>query len=134
MSGPVRALAGVDGFRLPQRTVREVLSARTGTAQGVGLRLVDLDPAVPDRPRVPHVHEAMEEIVVVLAGHGATWIDGVWHAVREGDAWVVPAGAAHATATPGPESLRLLCFFPSGRPEDDYRELTEIELRLPTQD
>jgi quercetin dioxygenase-like cupin family protein len=130
----VRRIGDVAAFRLPQRTVHEVLSARTGSADGVALRVVELDPSRPGAPRTPHVHDAMEEVVVVLAGRGATWIDGAWHAVSDGDAWAVPAGAAHATLTHGPEPLRLLCFFPSGRPEDDYRELDGVQLDAPPRD
>lgn len=118
----------LETYELPQRRVREVLSARTGTSHDVALREVEIAPAQPRDPRVPHAHRTMEEVVVILSGRGATWIEGTWYRVSAGDAWVVPAPAKHATVNPGPEALRLLRFFPSGAPEDDYHEHHAISL------
>lgn len=128
MRASVRTVDAVEPFRLPNRTVREVFSAANGLASGCAFRTVDIDPSDPGSPRVPHVHEHMEEIIVVAQGRGALWVDGEWTRVSAGDAWIVPPGAAHATVNPGAEPLRLYCFFSASRPEADYRELADRRL------
>lgn len=128
MTPTVRSIDGVEAYRLPNRSVREVFSARTGLAASCSFRTVDIEPQDASSPRVPHVHEAMEEIIVVARGSGALWVEGTWSRVGEGDAWIVPAGARHATVNPGPAVLRLYCFFSSATPEADYRELLDRPL------
>ncbi len=128
MSATIRRIDDLAAFRLPNRSVREVFSARLGNATSCSFRTVDLEPQDPASPRVPHVHEAMEEVIVVATGHGALWVDGQWTAVTAGDAWLVERGTPHATVNPGPEVLRLHCFFTSATPEDDYRELADRPL------
>lgn len=128
MKARVRSVDAIEPFRLPNRTVREVFSAANGLASSCAFRTVDVDPSDPDSPRVPHVHDHMEEIIVVADGEGALWVDGEWTRVSLGDAWIVPPGAAHATVNPGSEPLRLYCFFTSARPEADYRELPDRPL------
>ncbi len=77
---------------------------------------------------MPHVHETMEEIIVVARGSGALWVEGAWTRVAEGDAWIVPAGARHATVNPGSPVLRHYRFFSSATPEADYRQLPDHPL------
>jgi quercetin dioxygenase-like cupin family protein len=128
MKATVRAIDAVEAYRLPNRSVREVFSARTGSASACSFRTVDIEPQDEASPRVPHVHEGMEEIIVVARGGGALWVEGAWARVGEGDAWIMPAGARHATVNPGPGVLRLYCFFSSATPENDYREIPEQPL------
>jgi len=124
----VRRLEDVEAYRLPNRSVREVFSGRNALAASCSFRTVDIEPQDPASPRVPHVHRQMEEIIVVARGRGALWTDGAWTLVDEGDAWIVPAGVRHATVNPGPDVLRLYCFFSSAAPEADYRELDDQPL------
>jgi len=124
----VRTIDAVDAFRLPNRSVREVFSGANGLAAGCAFRTVDVEPLDESDPRVPHVHRHMEEIIVVAHGQGALWVDGEWTRVSGGDAWIVPAGLAHATVNPGPDTLRLYCFFSSPRPEADYEEFPDRPL------
>lgn len=128
MKATVRTIDVVEAFRLPNRSVREVFSGANGLASGCAFRTVDVDPADGGAPRVPHRHAHMEEIIVVARGQGVLWAGGDWTRVSTGDAWIVPAGVAHATVNPGPETLRLHCFFSSPRPELDYQELPETPL------
>ncbi len=128
MKASVRTIDEVEAYRLPNRSVREVFSARTGSAASCSFRTVDVEPQDDASPRVPHVHDTMEEVIVVARGRGALWVEGRWTRVGEGDAWIVPAGARHATVNPGPEVLRLYCFFSSATPEADYRELPDRPL------
>ncbi|MEJ2358166.1 MAG: cupin domain-containing protein [Deinococcales bacterium] len=128
MKASVRSIQTLEPFRLPNRSVREVFSQRNGLATACSFRTVDLEPQDETAPRVPHVHEHMEEIIVVAQGRGALWVEGGWTRVAEGDAWIVPPGARHATVNPGPEVLRLYCFFSSATPEADYREIADHPL------
>lgn len=128
MKASVRRIDGVEPYRLPNRTVREVFSGRLGSAADCSFRTVDIEPQDDAKPRVPHLHERMEEIIVVASGRGALWVDGTWTTVAAGDAWLVPSGVRHATVNPGPEPLRLYCFFSSAVPEDDYQEFPELPL------
>lgn len=128
MGATVRLIDSVESFRLPNRLVREVFSGANGLATGCAFRTVDVAPARADDPRVPHRHDHMEEIIVVVSGAGVLWADGEWTRVGVGHAWIVPAGVPHATVNPGPGTLRLHCFFSSARPEVDYVELPELAL------
>jgi len=128
MKATVRTIEKVEPFRLPNRSVREVFSARNGLATSCSFRTVDIEPQDDTSPRVPHVHEHMEEIIVVARGRGALWVEGTWSRVGEGDAWIVASGMRHATVNPGPEVLRLYCFFSSAAPETDYREFPDMPL------
>lgn len=128
MKAAVRTVEEVEPFRLPNRLVREVFSGANGLSAACSFRTVDVDPQDDAHPRVPHVHAAMEEIIVVARGEGALWVEGEWTRVSEGDAWIVPMGERHATVNPGPGVLRLYCFFSSARPEADYREIPDRPL------
>ncbi len=128
MKARVRSIQAVEPFRLPNRSVREVFSQRNGLSAACSFRTVELEPQDEASPRVPHVHERMEEIIVVAQGRGALWVEGTWTRVGEGDAWIVPPGARHATVNPGPGVLRLYCFFSSAAPEADYREIPDHPL------
>lgn len=128
MKAAIRTIDAVEAFRLPNRSVREVFSGANGLAAGCAFRTVDVEPADGGAPRVPHRHARMEEIIVVARGQGVLWADGEWTRVSAGDAWIVPPGLPHATVNPGPEMLRLYCFFSSARPEADYQELPDLPL------
>lgn len=62
--------------------------------------------------RTAHRHPHSEEIVYVLAGTGAVWIDGTSTPVRAGDIVHVPTGSAHATVPDEGVAMELVCFFP----------------------
>lgn len=113
---------------MPGRLVREILSGRVTGAAGVAVRVVEIPPAKTAAPRFPHVHHAVEEVIVVAEGGGATWVDGRWWRIERGDVLQIPAGAKHATVNPGPGDLKLLCFFPSAAPELDYTEFPDLRL------
>ena len=125
----IRSIRDTAAIRLPHRTVYEIFSTRTTAARAVALRIVDLDPPDPANPRFPHVHRRTEEVILVVAGHGSCWVDGATHPVAEDDAIYIRPGARHMTVNDGPGRMRLYCFFPNGRPEDDTEELPDVRTR-----
>jgi mannose-6-phosphate isomerase-like protein (cupin superfamily) len=97
---------------LPGRTALEIVSGEAG-ASGITLRKVEIPvPAFGDSPRSRHVHNDFEECIYVLSGEGMTEADSGNHALKAGDAIVIPSGEKHATRNTGTEPLILLCFFP----------------------
>ena len=73
------------------------------------LRIVDLERT---EDRTAHRHPHSEEVVVVAAGHGEVWIEGVLHPIEVGDVVRIPIGAAHATIPAEGSRMELVCFFP----------------------
>lgn len=124
----IRNVHDTAAIRLPHRTVYEMFSARTAATRAVAFRIVDLDPPDPASPRFPHVHRRTEEVIVVVSGRGRLWVEGTAHPVAEGDAVYIRPGARHMTVNDGPAPMRLYCFFPSGRPEEDTEELPDVRV------
>jgi mannose-6-phosphate isomerase-like protein (cupin superfamily) len=68
-----------------------------------------------------HYHKLSEEIYFILEGRGRMEIDGETHAVKPGDAILIPPGAWHTIAAQEP--LRFLCCCaPPYAHEDTYFE------------
>lgn len=66
-----------------------------------------------------HRHPGTEEFYYLTQGKGWLEIDGDLKEVGVGDACLIPAGAAHQIANPGPEALKILCCCaPPYRHED----------------
>ena len=67
---------------------------------------------LPAGTRYPlHFHDH-EEVVVVLDGSATCMLDGLPHAVRSGDAAIVPANAVHSLLAE--TVVELLAIFPAG--------------------
>jgi quercetin dioxygenase-like cupin family protein len=99
---------------LPGRRSRAIASGEAD-ADNVSLRLVEIDPVKPgEAQRGPHVHRGFAECIYVLSGSGVTESDSGEHALEAGDTILIPAGEVHVTRASGVETLRLLCFFPTG--------------------
>jgi uncharacterized cupin superfamily protein len=85
---------------------------RAAGSRGVGVKLIDVDPAKWSTPA--HVEGAEEEIFFVLAGSGLSWQDdgrgGVAYPVRAGDCLVHLAEAETHTLRAGPDGLRVLAY------------------------
>jgi mannose-6-phosphate isomerase-like protein (cupin superfamily) len=68
-----------------------------------------------------HYHKLSEEIYFILEGRGRMEIDGETHAVKPGDAILIPPGAWHTITAKEP--LRFLCCCaPPYAHEDTYFE------------
>ena len=77
-----------------------------------------------DSNRSPHVHPHSAEAVYVIAGSGTLWIDGERIPVEQGDTFLIPAGAKHATLPDEDVDMELACFFP-------HPDLSQNMLELP---
>lgn len=95
---------------LPGRLSADPFPGRTA-AEGMSVRLVQV---AADAARSPHRHPRSAEAVYVAAGRGRAWIDGEVATVAQGDAFLVPRGAPHATIPDPGSHLSLVCFFPDG--------------------
>lgn len=103
-------LADLTFLDLPGRRSADPLALLGGGGpHGVSVRVVRME-AAPGRR--PHRHPRSVEVVHVLAGTGAAWLDGRSTPVGPGDTFLIPAGAAHATLPDPGGPLELLCFFP----------------------
>jgi quercetin dioxygenase-like cupin family protein len=58
-----------------------------------------------------HVHEAEEETVYVVSGHGRLVTPEASADLEPGVAVWIPIGTHHATESDGPEPLELVCVF-----------------------
>ena len=57
----------------------------------------------------------VEECIYVLQGAGRTETDTGNYNLRPGDTLIVPPNEWHCTLNTGDETLKLLCFFPTGK-------------------
>jgi len=58
-----------------------------------------------------HVHDAEEEVIYVVSGHGELRTSEGSVPLEPGTCVYVPSGLRHATASYGPESLELVTAF-----------------------
>lgn len=105
---------------MPGRDSADPFDGETGA--GLSLRIVKMSA---DPHRAPHVHPHSAEAVYVIAGSGTFWIDGERIQVEEGDSFLIPPGAKHATLPDENSEMELLCFFPHGDLSQNLVELTE---------
>jgi quercetin dioxygenase-like cupin family protein len=128
-----RAIDGIRPVSAPNRLIREAFSGGSGEAEGVTVRIVDLEPVSQQGVRRPHWHDGFEEVIYILAGQGRLWADGAWFDVAAGDTLLIPAGVIHATFNGTEKPLRLLCFFPVAEGVD-ARLRSDLEIRLEESD
>ncbi len=88
----------------------------------LSLRIVKMSA---DPHRAPHVHPHSAEAVYVIAGSGTFWMDGERIHVKQGDTFLIPAGAKHATLPDEEADMELICFFPHPDLSQNLQELTE---------
>lgn len=60
-----------------------------------------------------HSHKDIEEVVYVLEGEGAVYVDGEFCEIRKGDSVLFSANSKHTAKNTGASTLVLLCFFSS---------------------
>ena len=111
---------------LPSRFFRELVSHRVLKSKGIALRVVDVLPAKRARPRHPHSHRGMEEVIYVEKGSGKAWVNGETAPIGPGDTILIPAGARHMMINTGRGPLKLFCAFSAADPENRYREYPNI--------
>lgn len=88
----------------------------------LSLRIVKMSA---DPHRAPHLHPHSAEAVYVIAGSGTLWVDGERIPVEQGDSFLIPAGARHATLPDEDVAMELICFFPHADLSQNMQELTE---------
>jgi quercetin dioxygenase-like cupin family protein len=94
----------------PDTRGRIATATDAGTGAGSMTIVLEVDPG----KRIPlHTHSA-EETVVVLNGSAIATAGEAQGPVAAGSVIVVPAFAKHGFENTGPETLRLLAFFPAG--------------------
>lgn len=96
-------------FELPHATFTGLASPSRGAKETSVWRVA----LAPGAEPVPH-SLTREEIFVAVAGSAVATLDGATHAVKTGDALVVPAGADFSLANPGDEPFEAVVAFPIG--------------------
>jgi len=90
---------------------------------GYTLALVELSQD-PDPVEHSHPHE---QASTVQAGNGVFIVDGKRHQVKPGDVVLIPAGAPHALAVPGPATVTVIDVFVPKREEFQESKRKEEE-------
>jgi quercetin dioxygenase-like cupin family protein len=88
----------------------------------ISLRIVKMSA---DPHRTPHVHPHSAEAVYVIAGSGILWVEGERIPVEQGDIFLIPAGAKHATLPDSETEMELICFFPHPDLSQNLHELSD---------
>ena len=66
----------------------------------------------------PHIHEASESFIYILAGAAIVTLDDTGYPVRPGDTIYIPPGVSHGFSTPDQEVVLLSVQSPPIYPED----------------
>ena len=77
-----------------------------------------------------HSHKDIEEIIYILEGKGAVWVDNEVCEVEKGDSVLFPANSKHTTKNTGNSPLVLLCFFSSPNYRKEGRYLTHEDIEF----
>ena len=101
-------------LNLPGRLSRQIVSGGMG-ADNISVRLVEIGINRPGQIRNRHYHPDVEECIYVLEGSGRTEADTGNYDLRRGDTLVIPSNEWHFTLNTGNTTLKLLCFFPTGK-------------------
>lgn len=100
---------------LPGRLSRQIFPASDLEAP-LTLRYVEIPARGDGEPRrAPHFHSDTEECIHVLSGSGEFETQSGVEKIGPGDTILVPRGESHVTHNVGDETLRLLCYFPTGK-------------------
>jgi|TARA_B110000259_G_C14032219_1_gene407235 quercetin dioxygenase-like cupin family protein len=99
---------------LPGRISRQIVSGGSG-ANDISVRLVEIEVMTKGQSRKRHYHPDVEECIYVLEGVGRTETDTGKYNLRPGDTLIVPPNEWHCTLNTGDKTLKLLCFFPTGK-------------------
>ncbi|HEY5623526.1 MAG TPA: cupin domain-containing protein [Gammaproteobacteria bacterium] len=108
-------LKDAEDLGLPGRLSRQIFPANDLDAP-LTLRYVEIPvQAESETRRTPHFHRATEDCIPVLRGSGEFETDAGVERIGAGDTILVPRGEPHVTHNIGNETLRLLCYFPTGK-------------------
>lgn len=78
-----------------------------------------------------HTHDDGAEIIYVVTGRGEAEVGGESAEIGPDSAIYVPKGVPHATQNFSDETMKLVCFFIPGLPDDRVKGLSEkAELRV----
>ncbi|NYZ78424.1 cupin domain-containing protein [Candidatus Micrarchaeota archaeon] len=76
------------------------------------------------------VHKHIDQFFRFESGEGAVFIDGVKHAVRDGDAVIIPAGALHNVVnTSKTEKLKLYTIYSPPEHQDKVVRHTKADAK-----
>ncbi len=65
------------------------------------------------RPGRGHRHDDVEQLTILLAGHGTVIVDGKRYPVKKGSHWLAPSGVDHTfDLCESPAEITLLQLFP----------------------
>jgi quercetin dioxygenase-like cupin family protein len=94
--------------QLPGRQHRMIL-----TPDSVGSRQMVFGTAVfpPHASAPPHTHQAEEEIIYVLTGHGEITFDGKPEPIRRGSCIFIPPGVEHRIGVESEEPMKIAYIF-----------------------
>ena len=99
---------------LPGRISNQIASAGAG-AENICVRLVEIAPETETTvQRNKHYHPDVEECIYVLEGRGRTFADSGEYVMSAGDTLILPPNERHVTRNISDETLKLICFFPTG--------------------
>lgn len=98
----------------------------SGLDTRAGLSVFAYEGKAPGGPPL-HVHDAQDEIYIVLKGRYLFELGGERRLVEAGGSIFLPRGVPHSFAQLGDEGEMVFMFTPAGRMEDYFRALAALE-------
>ena len=113
------------------RIIWEVFSVETKGANGITVRIVDIQSSSRQIPCQQHRHDGFEEVIQVLKGRGKFWADGEWTNIDAGDTLLIHAGVPLETLNLTEKIYCSMCFFPVSTGVDNK---VDINLKIILED
>lgn len=121
-------IGNIEELTLKNKNFRKVLF----TGQHAQLVIMSLEP---NESIGFEVHEIVDQFFRVEAGEGKLIMNGEEHLVKDGDAFIVPAGVKHnVTNTSAKESLKLYTVYTPPHHKDGTIHKTKEEAQADTKD
>lgn len=80
------------------------------------------------------IHEIVDQFIRIEQGEGKVVMDGQENSVKDGDAFIVPAGTQHNVINTGTEPLKLYTLYSPPHHKDGIVHKTKNEAESDTQD
>lgn len=120
-------LGNIEKLTLENTNFRQVLF----TGQHAQLVLMQLEPG---EEIGTEVHEIVDQFLRLEQGEGKVIMDGVESQVKDGDAFIVPAGTRHNVINTGPGPLKLYTLYSPPHHKDGTIHKTKSEAEEDAED
>lgn len=111
---------------VPGRYLRWLVDNKDAmSSQNLSFCVMRVEPGATVTPA--HSHPQGEELIYIMQGEGAVYVDGVIKAVAPGNAVLFERGAIHMVRNTGSVEMKVACFYAPATSLEEYKFHPEID-------